>query len=150
MFVCPFTVCTHSFWRIFGHSFLFFTFSPPSLHKNTSLKWLTPSFLICIHDVIIVEQKCYACLQTWYTSILLNGTMPQAGIDPPGQSHASYEASALPPNHHGWICWITCLWVNPVLGAAMQSKELVFIWLRLGFSPLNFNNVHFEEDLVVT
>ena len=29
--------------------------------------------------------------------------MPQAGIDPPRQSHATYEASALPPSHHGWI-----------------------------------------------
>ena len=33
----------------------------------------------------------------------INGTMPQAGIDPPAQSHASCEASALPPGHHGWI-----------------------------------------------
>ena len=32
-----------------------------------------------------------------------HGTMPQVGIDPPVQSHASYEASALPPSHHGWI-----------------------------------------------
>ena len=31
------------------------------------------------------------------------GTMPQAGINPPAQSHASYEASSLPPSHHGWI-----------------------------------------------
>ena len=30
------------------------------------------------------------------------GTMPQAGIDPPVQKHASYEASALPQSHHGW------------------------------------------------
>ena len=29
--------------------------------------------------------------------------MPQAGINPPAQSHASYEASSLPPSHHGWI-----------------------------------------------
>ena len=29
--------------------------------------------------------------------------MPQVGIDPPAQSHASYEASTLPPSHHGWI-----------------------------------------------
>ena len=29
--------------------------------------------------------------------------MPQAGIDPPRQSHATYEASALPPSYHGWI-----------------------------------------------
>ena len=31
-------------------------------------------------------------------------TMPLAGIDPPVQIRASYEASALPPSHHGWIC----------------------------------------------
>ena len=29
--------------------------------------------------------------------IYINDAMPQAGIDPPEQSHASYEASALPP-----------------------------------------------------
>ena len=29
--------------------------------------------------------------------------MPQVGINPPVQSHASYEASALPPSHHNWI-----------------------------------------------
>ena len=29
--------------------------------------------------------------------------MPQAGFDPPEQSHASYEASAILPSHHGWI-----------------------------------------------
>ena len=27
----------------------------------------------------------------------------KVGIDPPEQSHTSYEASALPPSHHGWI-----------------------------------------------
>ena len=32
----------------------------------------------------------------------IDGVMPQAGIDPPAQSHASYEASTLPPSHHGW------------------------------------------------
>ena len=29
--------------------------------------------------------------------------MPQARIDPPRQSHATNEASALPPSHHSWI-----------------------------------------------
>ena len=29
--------------------------------------------------------------------------MPQAGIDPPRHSLATYEASALPPSHHGWM-----------------------------------------------
>ena len=29
-------------------------------------------FLICIRDVIQVEQKCYACCKKWYTSILLH------------------------------------------------------------------------------
>ena len=48
LFVCPFTVCTHSFYRIFRHSFLFLPSqlhrSSPSFHQNTSPKWLTPSF----------------------------------------------------------------------------------------------------------
>ena len=29
--------------------------------------------------------------------------MPQGGIDPLRQSHATYEARALPPSHHSWI-----------------------------------------------
>ena len=40
----------------------------------------------------------------------IDGTKPQAGIDPPAQSHTSYEASALPPSHHGWITFIACKW----------------------------------------
>ena len=43
----------------------------PSLHQNISPNWLTLIFLNCICDVIQVEQKCYACLQKWYTCILL-------------------------------------------------------------------------------
>ena len=35
----------------------------------------------------------------------IDGNMPQVGIDPPGQSHASNEASPLPPSHHGWMLW---------------------------------------------
>ena len=30
--------------------------------------------------------------------------MTQAGIDPPGQSHASYEVSALPPSRGPRLC----------------------------------------------
>ena len=33
----------------------------------------------------------------------IDSTMPQEGINPQVQSHASYEASILPPSHHGWI-----------------------------------------------
>ena len=33
--------------------------------------------------------------------------MPQAGIDPPRQSHETYEASAPLPSHHGWILHCT-------------------------------------------
>ena len=33
--------------------------------------------------------------------------MAQGVIDPPRQSHATYEASALPPSHHGWIFQMT-------------------------------------------
>ena len=29
--------------------------------------------------------------------------MSQGGIDPLRQSHATYEASALTPSHHGWM-----------------------------------------------
>ena len=43
----------------------------PSLHRNTSPNWLTPSFSKCIRDVIQVEQKSYTCCKKWYTSILL-------------------------------------------------------------------------------
>ena len=35
--------------------------------------------------------------------ITTKSCMPQAGIDQPRQSHATYEASGLPPSHHGWI-----------------------------------------------
>ena len=62
------------------------------------------------------EVSAVATLHTYNThpeprvpcsEILINnngyGTMAQAGIDPPAQSHASYEASALHPSHHGWI-----------------------------------------------
>ena len=28
--------------------------------------------------------------------------MPLEGIEPPRQSHATYEASVLPLSHHGW------------------------------------------------
>ena len=33
----------------------------------------------------------------------IDSTMPQAGMNLPAQNHASYEVSALPPSHHGWI-----------------------------------------------
>ena len=38
--------------------------------------------------------------------------MPHGGIDPPAQSHSLFEASALPPSHHGWIemCLINLLY----------------------------------------
>ena len=41
----------------------------------------------------------------------IDDTMAQAGIDQLAQSHASYEASALPPSHHAWI-----------------SREIYFCW----------------------
>ena len=43
---------------------------------------------------------------TNYNLSPINSTMPQAGICLPAQSHASYEASALPPSHHGWIYFV--------------------------------------------
>ena len=43
--------------------------------------------------------------------------MPEAVIDPLAQSQASYEASAQPPSHHGWIllCVFTKLNFAPKL-----------------------------------
>ena len=38
-----------------------------------------------------------------FLHIHINGTMPQAGIDPSAQSHASYKGSVLPPSHRGWM-----------------------------------------------
>ena len=44
--------------------------------------------------------------------------MPQAGLDPPRQSHATYEASALLPSHHSWIRST----YNTLFGIFMCSK----------------------------
>ena len=51
----------------------------PSLHQNTSPKWLTLIFLNCTHDVIQVEQICTTCKQKWYTWILLPPINPFGG-----------------------------------------------------------------------
>ena len=63
----------------------------------------------------------------------INGTMPQAGIDPPVQSHASYEASALPPSHHGWI-WPTSLspQQKAINFAFFTNKEIERDWEKVG------------------
>ena len=59
--------------------------------KNT---WLTKfSLLILITNM----------LGSGSMNFYIDGTMPQAGIDPPAQSRASNEASALLPSHHGWM-----------------------------------------------
>ena len=50
--------------------------------------------------------------------------MPQVGIDPPTQSHASYEAGALPPSHHGWICVIE-LSMSQMSGTIFLTGPLV-------------------------
>ena len=44
----------------------------------------------------------YTCYK-YCKYIHINSTLPQDGIDPPAQSHASYEASALPPSHYNWM-----------------------------------------------
>ena len=63
-----------------------------------------------IYGLYFSHQRTYYKLQSFtflsklgdvtesYTDFLreIDSTMPQAGIDPPAQSHASYEASALP------------------------------------------------------
>ena len=44
------------------------------------------------------------CIYTHFCLYIhINSNMPQAGINPPRQSNATYEASAVPPIHHGWI-----------------------------------------------
>ena len=52
-----------------------------------------------------------------YNNFCIDGTMPEAVIDPLAQSQASYEASAQPPSHHGWIllCVFTKLNFAPKL-----------------------------------
>ena len=47
--------------------------------------------------------------------------MPQAEIDPPAQSHASYEARALPPSHHGWILRLD-LFTCKIFWAASKNR----------------------------
>ena len=65
--VCSFAqlLCVHIvFEQNFINPFFFNLSYPhcysPSFHRNTSPKYLTPSFLKCTHDVIQVEQKSYA------------------------------------------------------------------------------------------
>ena len=50
--------------------------------------------------------------------------MPQAGIDTLAQSHASNEASALPPNHHGrmYVCFISAKFATSVLYSLAGGK----------------------------
>ena len=54
--------------------FFYLLICPVRLHSFTKIPVPNdlPSFFSnCICDVIQVKQKCYACLQKWYTSILL-------------------------------------------------------------------------------
>ena len=69
-------------------------------------------------------------------SIHINGTMSQAGIDPPGQSHASYNASALPPSHQGWIVLI--LDISRADQGCKRSFCSFFVSVQFGY------NVFFE------
>ena len=80
LYMCIFSVCLFAHLLCVHTAFeqnfvipLFFYLSHlhccyPSLHQNMNNPLF---FLICIRDVIQVEQKCYACFQKWYTSILL-------------------------------------------------------------------------------
>ena len=63
--------------------------------------------------------------------VLCSIHMPQAGFDPPAQSHVSCEASALPPSHHGW----TEVWFNLVK---------FYIWFYMNVK-LNCYNCKFVE-----
>ena len=56
-------------------SFFYLLTCTVSLHPFTKIPVRNdkpPLFSICIRDVIQAEQKCYACFQKWYTSILLS------------------------------------------------------------------------------
>ena len=76
----------------------------------------------------------------------IGGTIPQAGIDPPTQSHASYEASALPTSHHSWIS------LNPFLSYKSRQDlnnrhpNKQFLWLRNFFLSRHFDDLNTNLD----
>ena len=45
------------------------------------------------------------CMIFWVGFLILSDIYrnPEQGFEPPEQSHASYEASSLPPSHHGRV-----------------------------------------------
>ena len=66
-------MCVHTVFEqnvvipFFFYTFLTYIISLHPLMKYQS-KMTNPFFFsICIRDVIQVEQKCYACIQKWYT-----------------------------------------------------------------------------------
>ena len=69
--------------------------------------------------------------QAHCSKILINNngydTMPQAGIDPPAQSHASYGASARPSSHHGWIITRVIRNTNFIWSKKRQSTRTAHI-----------------------
>ena len=59
--------------------------------------------------------------------------MPQAGTDPRAQSYASYEASPLPPSHHGWICPTSLSPKQKAINFAFfTNKEIERDWEKVG------------------
>ena len=68
----------------------------------------------------------------------INGTMPQVEINPLAQIHASYEASALPPSHHGWIAFSCFLFLCEHLlfyfFGFLNDKKKIQIFVLLFFA----------------
>ena len=85
-----------------------------------------------VYDSLYANKRLGLIIFTTHVlgSGILDGTMPQAGIDPLAQSHASYEASALPPSHHSWI-W---LWLKRTITQApfwFRTIQMLYRKLRL-------------------
>ena len=60
---------------------------------------------------------------THVLGISINGTMPQAVIDPLGQSEVCYQTIALPPSHHGWITLCSKVW--PTFSSKLLRQNLM-------------------------
>ena len=59
----------------------------------------------------------------------INSTMPQVGIDPLAQSHASYEASALPTSHYDRISIKSLILLVPAFIILIyRRKWFIIVW----------------------
>ena len=59
--------------------------------------------------------------------------MSQPGFDPQAQSHTSYEASALPPSHHGWN--------NFSSETHPEMEQQKFEWWNRGSGTMGYSTV---------